>query len=82
MKEYYRIVELNPPNLDTVDVLVKDYGATHLYTHTGRKDTYRHFIVRLSDDEIIVLKLKYGHMTFDQLTPVEQAVYRQDGYIR
>lgn len=82
MKDYYRIVELNAPNLDTVDVLVNDYGAAHLYTHTSHTNAYRHFIARLSDDEIVVLKLKYGHMSFDRLTAMEQTVYRQDGYIR
>lgn len=82
MKEYYRIIELNPPSLETIDMLIDDYGAVHIRTSEGRTNTYRHFLARLTEEEIIILRLKYGHMSFDRLTFKEEDVYKRDGYIR
>lgn len=82
MKEYYRIVELNPPSLETIDILINGYNAVHLRTEVERINTYRHFLARLSKDEIIILRLKYGHMSFDRLTYSEESVFRHNGYIR
>lgn len=82
MKEYYRIAELNPPSLETIDILINGYNAVHLRTEVERINTYRHFLARLSKDEIIILRLKYGHMSFDRITFREEDVYRKEGYIR
>lgn len=63
-------------------MLIDDYGAVHVRTTEGRTNTYRHFLARLTEDEIIILKLKYGHMSFDRLTYSEEGVFRHNGYIR
>lgn len=82
MKKYYRITELNPPSLETIDMLINDYGAVHVRTAEGRTNTYRQFLARLTEEEIIILRLKYGHMSFDRLTYSEESVFRHTGYIR
>lgn len=80
MKNYYRIIEFDPPSLETIDVLINDYEAVHLYTSVN--NLYRHFLARLSEDDIIILRLKYSHMSFDQLSYRELGIYKEDGYIR
>ena len=82
MKEYYRIIELNPPSLETIDMLIDDYGAVHVRTTEGRTNIYRHFLARLTEEEVIILRLKYGHMSFDRLTYSEELVFKDNGYIR
>jgi hypothetical protein len=82
VKEYYRIIEINPPGMESVDMLMSKYGAVHLRTSEGRTNTYRHFIARLDEDEIIILRLKYSYMSFNLLTFQEVEFYKKDGYIR
>lgn len=82
MKEYYRIIECDPPDLSSIDILLYEYQAIHTGTMITNHHIYRNFVGHLDEDEIVVLRLKFGFMNFNKLTNTEIINLRETGYIR
>ena len=58
--KYYWILEKNPEDWDVTDALLA-MGAVHVSTTTFTFYHVRRFIKQLTEEEIILLMLKYGH---------------------
>jgi hypothetical protein len=82
MTAYYRILEVNPPNLDTVKILLHDYHAIHVGTWISDQSHYRTFLINADEDTLIILKLLYSHIHFNKLSDREIADFTEKGYIR
>jgi hypothetical protein len=81
MEKYYWLLEVNPMDWDTTDGLIED-GAIHISTISMGDQHIRRYVKKLTEQEVVVLKLQYGHrISIDILSSRERAMLIDRGYL-
>jgi predicted RNA-binding protein with PUA-like domain len=80
--KYYWLLEASPKDWDvTNDLLAME--ATRVSTNTFGNDHVRRFIKCLSDEDVVMMKLQYGHrLSIYPVTTQESTNLIDRGYIK
>lgn len=80
MQKYYRIIDTAPSVAENVGILVK-MGAVHYRTITSSNGTYRNFVLRLDENELLIAKLSLINVSIDPLSDEMYDSLKNSGYI-
>lgn len=76
----YRIIQVNPVGWKTTEEVINTLGAQHYSTLMSDKGLYRKFVAQLTDEEVIMAKLKFD-VSIDILEGAEYILLKEQGYL-